>query len=119
MMMYQLPIDMMTRMPSVMRATRSPPFHSASRPYGFSMTSVVFSPTLGVAAGALGAGATVVAGGGGRGRRRGRLCLRLGRRGGERSRQRNDQRRSQQRQAGHLQHVFSTQMLVTDNAISS
>ena len=43
---YQLPIDMMTRMPSVIRATRSPPFHNASRPYGFSMISVVFSPTL-------------------------------------------------------------------------
>src|SRR6185312_17096808 len=61
MMTYQLPIDMMTRMPSVIRATRSPPFHNASRPYGFSTISVVFSPTLGAAAGAAGA----TAGGGG------------------------------------------------------
>ena len=39
MMMYQLPIDMMTRIASVILATRSPPFHSASRPYGLSTTS--------------------------------------------------------------------------------
>src|SRR4029079_6705666 len=58
MMMYQLPIDMMTRMPSVMRATRSPPFHNASRPYGFSMISVVFSPTLAGAAGTAGGAGT-------------------------------------------------------------
>jgi len=57
MMMYQLPIDMMTRMPSVMRATRSPPFQSASRPYGFSTISVVFSPTFGAGATAAGAAA--------------------------------------------------------------
>src|SRR4029079_11001343 len=59
MMMYQLPIDMMTRMPSVMRATRSPPFHNASRPYGFSMTSVVFSTTLAGAARGSGGGGGV------------------------------------------------------------
>src|SRR4029077_9734285 len=63
MMMYQLPIDMMTRIPSVIRATRSPPFHSASRPYGFSTTSVVFVPAAGAAAGAGGAAGGVVAAG--------------------------------------------------------
>src|SRR4051812_50073166 len=71
---YQLPIDMMTRMPSVIRATRSPPFHNASRPYGFSMISVVFSPSFaagaGAAAGAAGgvtAGGAAARGGGGGG----------------------------------------------------
>src|SRR5690349_5568416 len=62
MMTYQLPIDMMTRMPSVIRATRSPPFHSASRPYGFSMISVVLAGAFaGAAAGATGAAGGVVA----------------------------------------------------------
>ena len=40
MMMYQLPIDITTRMTSVTRATKSPPLQSASRPYGLSTTSV-------------------------------------------------------------------------------
>src|SRR5690349_16197646 len=39
-MMYQLPIDMITRMMSVPRETKSPPFQRASRPYGFSTTSL-------------------------------------------------------------------------------
>ncbi len=55
-MMYQVPSDMMTRMISVPRATKSPPFHSASRPYGLSTTSLPLSTTgggaTGVAAGA-------------------------------------------------------------------
>ena len=38
--MYQLPIDMTTRIPRVKRATMSPPRQSASRPYGLSTTSV-------------------------------------------------------------------------------
>src|SRR5437764_997834 len=38
--MYQVPIDMMIRMISVPRAMKSPCFHSASMPYGFSITSV-------------------------------------------------------------------------------
>src|SRR5438067_10150581 len=40
-MMYQLPIDMMTRMAMVPLETRSPPCHTACRPYGFSTSSVV------------------------------------------------------------------------------
>ena len=47
-------------MPSVIRATRSPPFHSASRPYGLSMISVVtfpLAPGAGATAGGVGAGA--------------------------------------------------------------
>src|SRR5579862_287938 len=61
-MMYQLPADISARIPSVMRATRSPAFQSASRPYGFSSTSVVapgvFAPAVAAGAGvAEGAGA--------------------------------------------------------------
>src|SRR4030095_1028611 len=62
MMMYQLPIDIMTSIPSVIRAPRSPPFHSASRPYGFSISSVVFVPAAGAAAGGGAAGVAVAAG---------------------------------------------------------
>src|SRR5690348_988720 len=67
-MMYQLPADITTRMPSVIRATRSPPFQSASSPYGFSITSVDGAALLAVAllvapgAGAAG-GADVVSAG--------------------------------------------------------
>src|SRR5438309_7349259 len=67
MMMYQLPIDMMTRMPRVILATISPPFQSASRPYGLSTISVErpLSEALvaGAAAGAV--GAVVAVGGAG------------------------------------------------------
>ena len=52
--MYQLPIDMTTRIPSVNRATMSPPRQSASRPYGLSTTSV--ARIEGAAAGAGAAG---------------------------------------------------------------
>jgi hypothetical protein len=52
MMMYQLPIDMMARIASVILATMSPPFHSASRPYGLSTISVERVPAAGWAAGA-------------------------------------------------------------------
>ena len=86
---YQLPIDMMTRMPSVIRATRSPPFHNASRPYGFSMISVVFSPTLAAGAGAGGRGWRRRCGrrrGGGRCGRRGGRRLPLRGRDGRRER---------------------------------
>src|SRR5258708_13545693 len=38
-MMYQLPIDMITRMMSVPRDTKSPWDQSASRPYGFATIS--------------------------------------------------------------------------------
>src|SRR6266540_5763037 len=54
---YQLPIDMNARMPSVIFATMSPPFHSASSPYGLSTIS-----TDRVVADAFGAGATDAAG---------------------------------------------------------
>jgi hypothetical protein len=117
MMMYQLPIDMMTRMPSVMRATRSPPFHNASRPYGFSMTSVVFSPTLAGAAGApearrrqyrvpglarrLGAATPAASVAASERRPRRRQCRRQG----------NEQSRSEIRQTVHLQHVVSTRII--------
>ena len=47
MMMYQLPIDMMTRIASVILATMSPPFHRASRPYGLSTTSVGLAAAFG------------------------------------------------------------------------
>src|ERR1700687_6161452 len=57
MMMYQLPIDMMARIASVILATMSPPFHSASRPYGLSTISVERVPAVGWAAGAAAAGA--------------------------------------------------------------
>src|SRR5665213_3343082 len=58
MMTYQEPIDMMTRMPSVIRATRSPPCHSACRPYGLSTISVLDAVAAGAATGtATGAGA--------------------------------------------------------------
>src|SRR4029453_9964659 len=66
-MMYQLPIDMMTRMISVPLETKSPCFHSASRPYGFSITSFAGSPAPGggVGAFAASAGAGVAAAGAG------------------------------------------------------
>src|ERR1700694_4448968 len=56
MMMYQLPIDMMARIASVTLATMSPPFHSASRPYGLSTISVERVPAAGWAAGGAAAG---------------------------------------------------------------
>src|ERR1700674_1522493 len=67
MMMYQLPIDIMARIASVTLATMSPPFHSASRPYGLSTISVERVPPAGWAAGAAaaGAGAGAVAAGAG------------------------------------------------------
>src|SRR5450830_1440887 len=37
--MYQEPMDMIAMMISVPLATKSPVFHNASRPYGFSITS--------------------------------------------------------------------------------
>src|ERR1700675_2171685 len=40
MMMNQLPIDIRTRMIRVPRATKSPPFPNASRPYGLSTVSL-------------------------------------------------------------------------------
>src|SRR5881392_1385103 len=43
-MMYQLPIDMMTRIAIVAFDTMSPPAHNACRPYGFSTISVVRAP---------------------------------------------------------------------------
>src|ERR1700674_1350032 len=57
MMMYQLPIDMMARIASVTLATMSPPFHSASRPYGLSTSSTERVVPAGCAAGAAAAGA--------------------------------------------------------------
>src|SRR5664279_5582835 len=60
MMMYQLPIDMMARIASVILATMSPPFHNASRPYGLSTTSIA---RVGAAWAATGAGAGAVAAG--------------------------------------------------------
>src|SRR5690242_9479826 len=61
-MMYQLPADITTRMPSVIRATRSPPFQSACSPYGFSITSVDGAALLAVALFAAGAGAGAAGG---------------------------------------------------------
>src|SRR5882762_6080452 len=52
-MMYQLPIDMIARMISVPRETKSPPFHKASMPYGFSTDSLEVAdsgPGVGVGA---------------------------------------------------------------------
>ena len=54
-MMYQDPIDMITRMISVPLATQSPCFQSASRPYGLSIVSLVTIGAIGTAAGAAGA----------------------------------------------------------------
>src|ERR1700674_93706 len=51
-MMYQLPIDMITRMMSVPRATKSPPFHSASSPYGLATVSFATGGGTGVGAAA-------------------------------------------------------------------
>src|SRR5665213_3977830 len=62
MMTYQEPIDMITRMPSVIRATRSPPAHSACRPYGLSTISVLGAFAAGAATGAA-TGAGAIAGG--------------------------------------------------------
>src|SRR5271170_2478181 len=59
-MMYQLPIDMIARMISVPLAMKSPPFHSASSPYGFSTVSCSGAP----GATAAGAGAAASAAGG-------------------------------------------------------
>src|ERR1700682_5250390 len=64
MMMYQLPIDMMARIASVTLATMSPPFHSASRPYGLSTISVERVPAAGWAAGVAAAGAVAAVAGG-------------------------------------------------------
>src|SRR5258708_27958429 len=64
---YQEPIDMMTRMINVPLATKSPCFHSASSPYGFSMTSVAGAATGGAGfttSTIEGAGLTSAAGGG-------------------------------------------------------
>src|SRR5260221_9311135 len=63
--MYQEPIDMMTRMMSVPRETKSPGFHRASMPYGFSTTvrGLPSSLAWGTAgAGAAGAGAALLGG---------------------------------------------------------
>src|SRR6266550_7319429 len=65
MMMYQLPIDMMARIASVTLATMSPPFHSASRPYGLSTISTDRVPPAAGAGAAVGAGAGAVAAGAG------------------------------------------------------
>src|SRR5271169_5883735 len=61
-MTYQLPTDMMTRTAKVIRATRSPPCHSAWSPYGLSTISVVFPPTAAAGAGAVAVGALASAG---------------------------------------------------------
>src|SRR6476659_8353375 len=61
-MMYQEPIDMITRMISVPLDTKSPPFQSASRPYGLSMTSFsgpLPAPAGGCGVAAAGAGAAL------------------------------------------------------------
>ena len=55
-MMYQVPSDMITRMISTPREMKSPPFHSASRPYGLD--------TCAVGVGASAAGAAPLPGGG-------------------------------------------------------
>src|SRR5215470_12040003 len=62
MMMYQLPIDMITRMPSVKRSTISPPLHTASSPYGLSTTSVALVAAFGAGAAAGSAAAAAVVG---------------------------------------------------------
>src|SRR6185503_15410746 len=63
-MMYQLPIDISARIASVTLATMSPPFHSASRPYGLSTSSVLRSPLAAAgAAGAAGVAGCAAAGG--------------------------------------------------------
>src|SRR5258705_11207372 len=67
--MYHAPMDMITRMMSVPRETKSLPFHRASRPYGFSTNSLVGwastpAPGGGVGAGLAASGAGVAAGGG-------------------------------------------------------
>src|ERR1700682_6090687 len=101
-MMCHEPTDMMTRMISVPRETKSPCFHNASRPYGFSMTSFCTSPPGGGAGVAVGR----VGGGGGRGvaLRRGasrgwlgRLGVRDGGRDQRGSRRESDERRHEQR----------------------
>jgi hypothetical protein len=68
-MMYHEPIDMITRMISVPLDTQSPCRHSASRPYGFSIVSLLTvgatgaGGAAGAAAGAAGsAGAGMAAG---------------------------------------------------------
>ena len=63
MMMYQLPIDMMTRIASVVLATQSPPFQRASRPYGLSTISGAALAVAAGAAAATGAGAAAGAAG--------------------------------------------------------
>src|SRR5258707_9103330 len=67
-MMYQEPMDMMIRMISVPRETKSPCFHGAWRPYGFSTTSLVVVASWPAPAGgagtAAGFGASAVAGAG-------------------------------------------------------
>jgi hypothetical protein len=56
-MMYQLPIDMITSRISTKRATKSPFFHSAPSPYGFSTATVAAGAGGGTGSTATGAGA--------------------------------------------------------------
>src|SRR5258705_9465296 len=62
-MMYQLPIDMITRMMSVPRETKSPCDQSASRPYGLATTSWSGPAAAGGGVGVAGLGASAAAGG--------------------------------------------------------
>ena len=111
-MMYQLPIDMMTRMISVPLATQSPPRHSASRPYGLSTTSVAFlAAGAGAGPGPLAAAAAAGAAPGGGRRRRRRRVGRLGQRG----RGGKAHCRKQRRQADHLQHGLSRKKVLSGN----
>src|SRR5438876_4428627 len=71
-MMYQLPLDMMTRIAIVAFDTMSPPAHNACRPYGFSTISVVRAPPdtaagVGGGAGLSGAESWLAAGAAGEG----------------------------------------------------
>ncbi|CAM2160636.1 hypothetical protein PT2222_80220 [Paraburkholderia tropica] len=62
-MMYQLPIDMITSSSSTKRATKSPFFHSAPRPYGLLTVSDVAGGGGGWSAAGTGAGAVAAVAG--------------------------------------------------------
>ena len=106
-MMYQLPIDIITRIASVILATRSPPFQSASRPYGLSMTSGALAAARRPARGAAGAAGAARR----RARRARRACVCAVRDGRHRDAGGDDQQdRGQGGQADILQHVVSRRM---------
>src|SRR4051812_49993290 len=65
--MYQVPIDMSTRMMSVPLETKSPSFHTASRPYGFSTVTFSGETSWPAPAGGVGAFAGASAGAAGAG----------------------------------------------------